>query len=70
MRHAGEVVELTCTCELGSAGERAVVLKVDRDGTMTLVFANRAPGYRVVATGADYKFMREAREARYVTGRI
>lgn len=68
-RYVCEVVEVTCTCEIGVAGERAVVTDIDGK-YMTLVFTGeiREPGSshwrtkaRIVKTGADYKFLRHIR---------
>jgi hypothetical protein len=55
-RYIGEVVALTCDCELGRCDERAVVLWISTK-YMRLVFPNRDSG-REVNTGADYKFLR------------
>jgi hypothetical protein len=54
----GDVVELTCTCDLGAAGERAVVLSIV-DRYMTLVFPNR-DRRRLVTTGTDFAYLRPA----------
>jgi hypothetical protein len=61
-RYAGEVVELTRDCELGQAGERAVVVRVDEGDElspypcMVFVFPNRDHDQRVY-TGADYQYL-------------
>lgn len=55
-RHLHEVVHLTRDCEIGKAGERAVVIALS-DRYMTLLFANRARDVREVNTGADYAFV-------------
>ena len=56
-RFVGEVVELSCDCELGQQGDRAVVTALDGH-YMTLYFLDRAPDCRDVYTGADYKYLR------------
>lgn len=53
----GDVLELTQDCELGAYKERCVVLSVEGDRYMTLVFPDRAVSARKVYTGADYKFL-------------
>ena len=58
IRYVGEVVELTRDCELGRAGERAVVTALEAPHYMTLVFVDREPVRRLCETGADYKFLR------------
>jgi len=66
MRTLHEVVELTCTCELGIPGERAVVTEID-GRYMTLTFTGESRslgtrlanyGARVVRTGTDYEYLR------------
>ncbi len=53
-----EVLELTQDCELGSMGERVVMVHLD-DRHMTLLFPNcHANTERSVQTGADYRFVR------------
>ncbi len=61
-RFAGEVVKLTRDCDLGQAGERAVVVKLESSSWaastyMTLCFFDREPDSRTVNTGADYRFL-------------
>lgn len=56
-RFVGEVVELSRDCELGRAGERAVVT-ARVDYYMTLSFPDRTPDARTVHTGADYQYLR------------
>lgn len=58
MRETGMVLQLTCDCELGRCGERAVVVYVS-EWMMTLVFPMRPAGDRVFRTGRDYKFCKE-----------
>lgn len=55
-RYLHEVVRLNRDCELGKAGERAVVIHLD-DRYMTLLFVNRAKDVREVNTGADYVYV-------------
>lgn len=59
VRHVRDVVEVTEDCEVGDAGELAVVTEVYESRYMTLVFPGRRPGDRVVHTGADYRFLRK-----------
>lgn len=60
----GDVIQMTCDCEVGAAGERGVIT-YSNGRYMTIVFPNRpARGTggthdgRVVHTGADYRFIR------------
>lgn len=70
-RYVCEVVEVTCTCEIGVAGERAVVTDIDGK-YMTLVFTGELRDAaaqqhrptqwrtkaRIVRTGTDYAYLR------------
>lgn len=56
-RFVGEVVEISCNCELGPEGDRAVVSALEGP-YMSLTFPDRAPDLRIVHTGADYKYLR------------
>jgi hypothetical protein len=53
----GDVGQLDRDCEIGSNGERAVVLALDGK-YMTLVFPNRDVGRRVMYTGSDYLYLK------------
>lgn len=56
-----EVVEVTQDCEVGKAGERAVVVELDGK-YMTMVFTARPAGTQKCSTGADYRYLRTARD--------
>lgn len=71
-RELHEVVEVTRDCEIGKAGERAVVVELvgvePYPGTkryMALLFPDRSPPERLVRTGADYLYLRSVRAARF-----
>jgi hypothetical protein len=60
VREVGEVVELARDCELGTAGERAVVLSIQGPAGryMTLAFPGRGSAASQVHTGSDYRYLR------------
>lgn len=60
-RYLYEVVEIAQDCELGSAGERALVVELPEERYMELVFFNRPYDQRIVRTGSDYKFLRSVK---------